>query len=93
LLFNHYVKQRGLTDRYQQIQEGEKIRFLYLREPNPIKENCIGFVGNFPQELQLTSYVDYDTMWEKSFIEPLNGIIEGLGWNTSPQASLADLFA
>lgn len=93
LLFNHYIKQRGLSNRYQQIQEGEKIRFIYLREPNPIKENCIGFVGDFPTELQLTSYVDYDTMWEKSFIEPLNGIIEGLGWSTSPQASLADLFA
>lgn len=93
LLFNHYIKQRGLSNRYQQIQEGEKIKFIYLREPNPIKENCIGFVGDFPTELQLTSYVDYDTMWEKSFIEPLNGIIEGLGWNTSPQASLADLFA
>lgn len=93
LLFNHYIKQRGLSNRYQQIQEGEKIKFIYLREPNPIKENCIGFVGDFPTELQLTSYVDYDTMWEKSFIEPLNGIIEGLGWSTSPQASLADLFA
>lgn len=93
LLFNHYVKQRGLDQRYQMIQEGDKIKFLYLREPNPIKENCIGFIGEFPKELQLTSFVDYDTMWEKSFIEPLNGIIEGLGWTTKPQASLADLFA
>ena len=93
LLFNHYVKQRGLDQRYPMIQEGEKIRFLYLREPNHIKENCIGFVGELPEELQLTSFVDYDTMWEKSFIEPLNGIIEGLGWTTKPQATLADLFS
>jgi DNA polymerase elongation subunit (family B) len=93
LLFNHYIKDRGLSNRYQPIQEGEKIKFIYLREPNPIKENCIGFVGDFPAELQLTSYVDYDIMWEKSFIEPLNGIIQGLGWKTTPQASLADLFA
>ena len=92
LLFNHYVKQRGLDQRYPMIQEGEKIRFLYLREPNHIKENCIGFVGELPEELLLTSFVDYDTMWEKSFIEPLNGIIQGLGWTTKPQASLADLF-
>jgi DNA polymerase elongation subunit (family B) len=93
LLFNHHIRQRGLDNRYQFIQEGEKIKFLYLREPNTIKENCIGFVGAWPEELQLTSFVDYDTMWEKSFIEPLNGIIEGLGWKTTPQASLADLFA
>ena len=93
LLFNHHIRQRGLDNRYQFIQEGEKIKFIYLREPNTIKENCIGFVGAWPEELQLTSFVDYDTMWEKSFIEPLNGIIEGLGWKTAPQASLADLFA
>jgi DNA polymerase elongation subunit (family B) len=93
LLFNHHIRQRGLDNRYQFIQEGEKIKFIYLREPNTIKENCIGFVGAWPEELQLTSFVDYDTMWEKSFIEPLNGIIEGLGWKTTPQASLADLFA
>ena len=93
LLFNHHIRQRGLDQRYPMIQEGDKIRFLYLREPNHIKENCIGFIGDWPTELQLTSFVDYNTMWEKSFIEPLNGIIEGLGWTTKPQASLADLFS
>lgn len=93
LLYNHYVKERGLSHKYQSIQEGEKIKFIYLRTPNTIKENCIGFIGELPPELLLTSYVDYDTMWNKSFIEPLNGIIESLGWNTSPQASLEDLFS
>ena len=92
LLYNHYIKEKKLDKRYPLIGEGEKIKFLYLREPNTIKENCIGFIGNLPAELALTSYVDYDIMWEKSFIEPLNGIIEGLGWTTSPQASLEDLF-
>ena len=93
LLYNHYIRERGLDQKYQQIQEGEKIKFIYLRTPNTIKENCIGFIGELPAELLLTKFVDYDTMWDKSFIEPLNGIIEGLGWNTSPQATLEDLFA
>jgi DNA polymerase elongation subunit (family B) len=85
----HNAKLKGLI----LIGEGEKIKFIYLKEPNTIKENCIGFIGELPAELGLTSYIDYDTMWDKSFIEPLNGIIEGLGWTTSPQASLDDLFA
>jgi DNA polymerase elongation subunit (family B) len=93
LLYNHYIKERGLDQKYQTIQEGEKIKFIYLRTPNTIKENCIGFIGELPAELLLTKFVDYDTMWDKSFIEPLNGIIEGLGWNTSPQATLEDLFS
>ena len=93
LLHNYYVKERGLDRQYQLIQEGEKIRFLYLLTPNTIKENCIGFIGVLPPELGLTKFVDYNTMWDKSFIEPLNGIIESLGWNSSPQATLEDLFA
>jgi DNA polymerase elongation subunit (family B) len=93
LLYNYYIQERGLGNKYQSIAEGEKIKFIYLRTPNPIKENCIAFIGQLPTELALTSYVDYDTMWQKSFIEPLNGIIESLGWTTSPQATLEDLFA
>lgn len=93
LLYNYYIKERGINHKYPEIGEGEKIKFVYLLTPNPIKENCIGFIGELPAELGLTKYVDYDTMWEKSFIEPLNGIIESLGWNSSPQATLEDLFA
>jgi DNA polymerase elongation subunit (family B) len=92
LLFNHYIKNLNVGNKYEPIQEGEKIRFLYLLTPNRIKENCIGFTSKLPEEFQLTKLVDYDTMWNKSFIEPLNGIIEGMGWNTSKQASLFDLF-
>lgn len=93
LLYNYYLKEHGLTHKYELIGDGDKIKFLYLKTPNPIKENCIAFIGKIPMEFQLTAYVDYDTMWEKSFIEPLNGIIEGMGWNTTPQASLAGLFS
>ena len=93
LLFNYYIKQLKINNKYEEIQEGEKIKFLYLLTPNRIKENCIGFTSKLPEEFQLTNMVDYDTMWNKSFIEPLNGIIEGMGWNTTPQASLFDLFS
>ena len=93
LLYNYYIKDRGLDHKYPEIGESEKIKFVYLHTPNPIKENCIAFIGELPAELALTKYVDYDTMWSKSFIEPLNGIIESLGWHSSPQATLEDLFA
>ena len=93
LLYNHYVREYKVDNKYEAIQEGDKIKFLYLLTPNRIKENCIGFIGKLPDEFQLTNMVDYNTMWEKSFIEPLNGIIEGMGWSTEPKASLADLFS
>jgi len=92
LLYNHLIAKHAVGAKYETIQEGDKIRFLYLTMPNTLGENCVGFIGRLPTEFQLTNYVDYDTMWEKSFIEPLNGIIEGLGWSARPQATLADLF-
>lgn len=92
LLYNYYLKEYGITNKYELIGEGDKIKFLYLKTPNTFKENCIGFIGKIPTEFLLTNYIDYDTMWEKAFIEPLNGIIEGMGWSTSPQATLAGLF-
>ena len=93
LLYNHYLKEKNITHKYESIGEGDKIRFLYLLTPNSIKENCIGFIGKLPVEFLLTNYIDYDTLWDKSFIEPLNGIIEGMGWNTKPQATLSGLFS
>jgi DNA polymerase elongation subunit (family B) len=92
LLYNFHVKKKNLEKKFELIQEGEKIKFLYLVEPNPISENCIAFIGQLPDELGLTKFVDYNTMFEKSFIEPLNAIIEGMGWSAKPQASLASLF-
>jgi len=93
LLYNFYLKKKRLDKKYEQIQEGDKIKFLYLKDPNPISENCIAFMSKLPDELALSDYVDYDTMFEKSFIEPINTILQGLGWSARPQASLESLFA
>ena len=74
-------------------QEGEKIKFIYLKEPNTIRENCIAFLGKIPNELDINRYVDYNTMFEKSFLDPLQQILDGLGWKTEKTATLEDLFA
>jgi len=93
LMYNHLLRKNKLDKKYEVIQEGEKIKFLYLKEPNHIRENCIAFVGKIPKELDIHRYVDYNTMFEKSFLEPIKQIIEGLGWKTEVTASLEDLFA
>ena len=93
LLYNHYIKDKKLTKKYELIREGDKIRFLYLCEPNPVKENCIAFTGKLPAELGLTKFVDYNIMFEKSFLSPLDTIVSAVGWKVAPTASLEDLFA
>ena len=91
LLYNHLLKQHGLNDR-EPIQEGGRVKFVYLKEPNTLRENVVGFTEKIPPEFNLTRYVDYDTMFEKSFISPLTKLTEAVGWNYKEVASLDSLF-
>ena len=93
LLYNHHVKKNGLSSKYQSIQEGDKIKFLYLKVPNPIREDCIAFLDKLPAEFELTSYIDYRKMFEKTFEDAVENIIEPLGWSTKPKATLEDWFS
>jgi DNA polymerase elongation subunit (family B) len=92
LLYNFHIEQNGLGMKYEKIKEGDKIKFLYLKEPNTIGENCIAFNTVIPPELNLARFADYDTMFEKSFLEPMNTILDGIGWSAKPQATLEGLF-
>ena len=91
LLFNHYIKENKLTNKYSLINNGEKIKFLYLKKPNIIQENVISFIQDFPTELGLDKYIDYDLQFEKSFVEPLKSILDAIGWNVEKTVNL-DLF-
>lgn len=93
LMYNHLIKKANLDKKYELIQEGEKIKFLYLKEPNTIRENCIAFLGTMPKELDIHKYIDYKMMFQKAFLDPLNMIVDGLGWSTEKKATLEDLFA
>jgi len=92
LLFNHYIKEKNLTNKYSLINNGEKIKFLYLKKPNIIRENVISFIQDFPRELDLDKYVDYDLQFEKSFVEPLKSILDAIGWNVEKTVNLELFF-
>jgi len=92
LLFNHYVKQNKLTNKYSLIQNGEKIKFIYLKKPNTIHENIISFIQEFPKELNLDRYIDYDLQFEKAFLEPLKSILDAIGWSVEKTANLDSFF-
>jgi len=92
LLFNHYVKKNKLDNKYSLIQNGEKIKFCYLKKPNSIHENVISFIQDFPKELDIDKYVDYDLQFEKSFVEPLKAILDAIGWNVEKTINLELFF-
>ena len=92
LLYNHYVKKNNLDNKYSLIQNGEKIKFCYLKKPNTIHENVISFIQDFPKELGIEKYVDYDLQFEKSFVEPLKAILDAIGWNVEKKVNLESFF-
>jgi DNA polymerase elongation subunit (family B) len=92
LLFNHYIKEKNLTNKYSLIGNGEKIKFIYLKKPNIIRENIISFIQDFPTELGLDKYIDYELQFEKSFLEPLKSILDAIGWNVEKTVNLELFF-
>ena len=93
LLFNHYVKERKLDKKYEYIQNGDKINFCYLKNPNPTRENVISFIQDFPKELDLVRFVDYDTQFNKAFLEPVRAILNAIGWSDERKITLESFFS
>ena len=92
LLYNKQLHDLALTKKYAQIQNGDKIKFLYLRTPNPIKENVIAFPDYLPEEFNLRKYIDFELQFQKTFLDPIEPILNAVGWNSKEVASLEDFF-
>jgi DNA polymerase elongation subunit (family B) len=92
LLYNHYIKKQQLDKKYQLIQEGEKLKFTYLKQPNTMGETVISYPSRLPTELGLNNYIDYDMQFDKAFLEPIKIIIECIGWSTEKTSTLEALF-
>jgi len=92
LLYNRRLKNLGLDKKLTLIGNGEKIRFVYLKTPNPIQENVISFPDRLPSELGLHQFVDHELQFEKTFLDPLKIILDSIGWTVEEQGSLEEFF-
>ena len=96
LIYNHLIRENKLNDKYPYIQEGDKIKFIQLRQPNLFGSNVISFITKVPAEIDVHKYIDYDTQYEKAFVEPLTFITDSIKWSIDrsygTQTTLEDFF-
>ena len=93
LTYNYHLKANGLTNKYESIHSGEKIKFCYLKQPNRLNsENVVAFSGVLPEEFNVREHVDYDTQFDKAFLEPVRSILDAIGWRAEHQVTIEDFF-
>jgi DNA polymerase elongation subunit (family B) len=93
LIYNHLLKKLNIKRKYTEITNGEKVKFIYLNVPNPIKEKVISFSSSIPKEFDLSEYIDYELQFEKAFIDPIKSILDAIGWHYKKESTLESLFA
>ena len=90
--YNTYLEKRGLSNKYESIKDGEKIKFTYLRMPNPVAENVISYPQVLPKEFGLHKYIGYDQQFQKTLLDPLKLILDPIGWSSEKVFTLDAFF-
>ena len=93
LLYNYYVNKNKINNKYPLIQEGEKIKFIYLKTPNPMKEDCISFFSQIPKEFNVERYIDHRKQFDKSFLKPLENVLECIGWTSKKVVTIGSFLS
>ena len=92
LVYNNLIKQKKLENRYQAISDGDKVKFSYMKLPNPLHENVLAAPNGIPEEVDLDRYIDYDLQFDKGYLEPIRTILDAVGWQTEKTQTLEDFF-
>lgn len=92
IIYNNLLKKTGLNTRYPTIHSGDKIKFVYLKNPNPTRNNAIAITDFLHKEFELDEYIDKDLQFEKTFLEPLKSFTTILGWTTEYANTLSGFF-
>lgn len=93
LIYNDMVKRKKLENVLPMINEGDKIRFAYLKMPNPSYDTVIAAPDELPKELGLDKYINVEEQFNKTFLEPVKSFAAVKGWDIERRASLDDFFS
>ena len=86
--YNRMLKKHNLLGSYREIKNGDKIKFIYLNDPNPLHSNSISYPDVLPVEFALDNYIDYALQYKISFVQPIESITQPIGWSIEKKNSL-----
>ena len=92
LIYNNLIKEKKLDNRYQAINNGDKVKFSYMKLPNPLHENVLAAPNGIPEEVDLDRFINYDLQFDKGYLEPIRTILDAVGWRTEKTQTLEDFF-
>lgn len=92
ILFNRLIEKHEIANKYEQIGSGDKIRYCYLKDPNPHFSNVIACPDDLPKEFDMERYIDYDLQFQKAFLDPLSNILKAIDWSAEKVSTLEDWF-
>ena len=92
IIYNYLLSNKRLSNKYESISSGEKIKFCYMVKPNPYNITVLSSPRDLPSELGMDKFIDYDKQFEKAYLDPITSIISTIGWNTEKRATLEDFF-
>lgn len=92
ILYNKLINDLNIKDKYEIVANGDKIKFAYLKQPNPYRINVVSSPGELPKEFNLDRYIDYDVQFSKSYVDPLSIILNSIGWSPEKRSTLDDFF-
>jgi DNA polymerase elongation subunit (family B) len=92
IVFNRMLKKHGLENTWESMKDGEKGKFMYLRQPNNIGTDVISFSTTLPPELDCEKYIDKEQMFQKAVVDPIQSILDPIGWSTEKRNTLMDFF-
>jgi DNA polymerase elongation subunit (family B) len=90
-VYNGLLKKHDIKNA-EKIADGAKLKFIYLRTPNPFGSNAIAFLDGLPPEFDVERWVDYETQFEKAFLSPLEGVLNPVGWDWEEKSTLESFF-
>jgi hypothetical protein len=96
ILYNHLIRKNKLSGKFPFINEGDKVRFVNMKQPNIYQSSAFSFITSFPKELDIMEKIDYDIQFNRAFVDPLRFITEKMNWliddSYGTQGSLEDFF-